>query len=106
MSSSFLTLILYRHSLTGPEGEAELLGLDLGDVLQLQLVRPVEAVGHLLVQEDLLATTRVLDVGELAAPDHQGLQLVTAAGHRLPLVQEILAGKVNVETSIRSDRQI
>jgi len=88
---------LNRASLTGPEGEAELLGLDLGDVLQLQLARSrrraADPVGHRLVLEDLLSAARVLDVGEVAAPEQQGLQLVTAAGHRLALLQEILAGE-------------
>ena len=93
----FETLILRwlarRASLTGPEGDGELLGLDLGDVLQPQLVRPLEAVGHWPVQEDKLAAAGVLDVGEAAAADQKGLQLVAAAGHRLPLFQEVLAGK-------------
>lgn len=77
-----------KFILTGSEGEAEFLGLDLSDVLRLQLLRRLSTICHRFVLEDLLHPVRVLDHLLIAAPFQQRLQLVAAGRHGFPLFQE------------------
>lgn len=47
--------------LTGSEGEAEFLGLDLSDVFWLQFLWSLTAICHSFILEGLLLPTRVLN---------------------------------------------
>ena len=79
-----------KSVLTGSEGEAEFLGLNLSDVLRLQFTCSLFAICHRFVIHDVLHAVRVLNHRLITAPFQQRLQLVTAGRHSFSLFQEFL----------------
>lgn len=76
---------------TRSECQCELLGLDLRDLLRLQLLSHVLlAVGDGLVSVDSDASARVLDFAGVTVSALQGLQVVAASRLGFALGEEVL----------------
>lgn len=73
------------------------MGLDLSDLLWLQLLCSLFAMGHLFVLQDLLFTVWVLDHLIITAPFYQRMHLVTAGRHSLALFQKVLGAEAQGE---------
>ena len=94
-----------QRPFTRSEREGELLGLDLSDLLGLQLPRLVLAVGDRLVLIDHDASPWVLDVHALAVPVLQGLQVIAASRLGLALTEEGLKRRsFSSHTRLRSSK--
>lgn len=89
--------------LTRSEGEAEFLGLDLSDVLWIQLLCSLLAMCHRFVLEDLLFPVWIFNHRFITAPFYQRIQLVTTGRHSLTLFQEVLRAAAQEELKGRSN---